>query len=205
LTASGELFVTEDLRDLVVDELRKAGLLKEDEEVEIECPDEWRDKWGSAEYPEDGEAKIYKWIENDEEVELGKVEWKTNFYVEDYLGGRYIDAEPVITKLEFKGKVVIEEEPKPDKIFLVAQNIDYLKGKYFVSAVVIAKDKKQAVNRVSDYLSEYGDVIFDEERVKAMEIGSLTSRPNPVGLGVNQSHLGTTELLALEIGEDYNL
>lgn len=91
------------------------------------------------------------------------------------------------------------------KIFLVAQNIDYLKGKYFVSAVVIAKDGKQAIDRVSDCLSEYEDVIFDEKRVKAMEIGILTSRPDPAGLGMNQAHLGTTELLALEIGEDYDL
>jgi len=92
-----------------------------------------------------------------------------------------------------------------DKIFLVAQNTDYLKGRYLVSAVVIAKDEKQAINRVSDYLSEYDVVIFDEKRIKAMEIGILTSRPDPSGLGINQAHLKTTELLALEIGEDYDL
>ena len=92
-----------------------------------------------------------------------------------------------------------------EKIFLVAQNIDYLKGRYFVSAVVIAENEKQAIDRVSDYLSEYNDVLFDESRVKAMEIGVLTRRPNPKGLGMNQAHLASTELLALEIGEDYDL
>jgi len=89
-----------------------------------------------------------------------------------------------------------------EKIFLVAQNIDYLKGRYFVSAVVIAENEKQAINRVSDYLSEYNDVLFDESRVKAMEIGVLTRRPDPKGLGMNQAH--STELLTLEIGEDYD-
>ena len=92
-----------------------------------------------------------------------------------------------------------------EKIFLVAQNIDYLKGKYFVSAVVVAESEKQAIDRVSDYLSEYDDVFFDESRVKAMEIGILTRRPDPKGLGMNQAHLATAELLALEIGEDYDL
>jgi len=92
-----------------------------------------------------------------------------------------------------------------EKIFLVAQNIDYLKGRYFVSAVVIAENEEQAINRVSDYLSEYDDVLFDETRVKAMEIGVLTKRPDPKGLGMNQARLATTELLALEIGEDYDL
>ena len=57
-----------------------------------------------------------------------------------------------------------------------------------------------AIGRVSDYLSEYGDVFFDESRVKAMEIGVLTKRPGPKGLGMNQAHLACTELLALEIG-----
>lgn len=92
-----------------------------------------------------------------------------------------------------------------EKIFLVAQNIDYLRGKYFVSAVIIAENEKQAIDRVQDYLSEYDDVIFDADRVKAMEVGVLTKRPDPEGLGVNQAHLATTELLALEIGEDYDL
>jgi len=92
-----------------------------------------------------------------------------------------------------------------EKIFLVAQNIDYLKGRYFVSAVVIAENERQAIDRVSDYLSEYDDVLFDESRVKAMEIGVLTRRPDPKGLGMNQAHLASTELLALEIGEDYDL
>jgi len=91
-----------------------------------------------------------------------------------------------------------------EKIFLVAQNIDYLKGRYFVSAVVIAESERQAIERVSDYLSEYDDVLFDESRVKAMEIGILTRRPDPKGLGMNQAHLATTKLLALEIDEDYN-
>ncbi len=93
----------------------------------------------------------------------------------------------------------------PEKIYLVAQNIDHLKGRYFVSAVVIANSKEQAVNRVSDYLSEYEDVIFDENRVKAVEIGILTKRPNPEGLGLNMQYLKTTELLALELGEDFDL
>jgi len=92
-----------------------------------------------------------------------------------------------------------------EKIFLVAQNIDYLKGRFFVSAVVIAENERQAIDRVSDYLSDYEDVLFDESRVKAMEIGILTKRPDPKGLGMNQAHLSTAELLALEIGVDYDL
>jgi len=91
-----------------------------------------------------------------------------------------------------------------EKIFLVARSIDYLKGRYFVSVVVIAESERQAIERVSDYLSEYDDVLFDESRVKAMEIGILTRRPDPKGLGMNQAHLATTELLALEIDEEYD-
>ena len=90
-----------------------------------------------------------------------------------------------------------------ERIFLVAQNIDHLKGKYFVAGVVIADNEKQAISRISDHLSEYGDdVLFDEERIKAMEIGILTKRPDPSGLGINQAHLATTKVLAVEIGED---
>ena len=203
MTASGELFVTEELRDLVVNELRKAGILG-DEEIEIECPDEWREAWSASQYPDDGEAKIYVWRKG-ERIPKGKVSWRTRFYVERDFGDKYVAAEPVITRLEYEGDVIIEEESKPDKIFLVAQNIDYLKGRYLVSAVVIAKDEKQAINRALDYLSDYDDVIFDEKRAKAMEIGILTNRPDPSGLGINQAHLKTTELLALEIGEDYDL
>lgn len=92
-----------------------------------------------------------------------------------------------------------------EKIYLVAQNIDYLKGRYFVSAVVIAENEKQAIDKVSDYLSKHCDILFDKNRVKAMEIGVLTRRPNPKGLGMNQAHLYCTDLLALEIGEDYDL
>jgi len=91
-----------------------------------------------------------------------------------------------------------------ERLYLVAQNIDHLKGRYFVSAIVIAGNEKQAIDRVCDYLSEYEGVLFDEERVKAMEIGVLTERPNPKGLGVNMQHLSNTELLALEIGEDFD-
>ena len=117
MTAEGELFVTEAVRDLVVYELRKAGLLGEDEWVEVECPNEWRDKWSASEYPEGGEARIYEETEDGKEKYVGEVEWKTDFYVEEDFGGRYVDAEPVITRLEYKGKVVIESAPT------VAQNI----------------------------------------------------------------------------------
>ena len=203
MTASGELFVTEELRDLVADELRKAGILR-DETIEIDCPDEWREAWSASQYPNGGKAEIYV-IRGGKRMPLGKVSWRTRFYVEGDFGDKYVAAEPIITRLECEGNAVIEEEPKPDRIFLVAQNIDYLKGKYLVSAVVIANDEKQAIDRVSDYLSEYDDIIFDEKRAKAMEIGILTSRPDPSGLGMNQAHLKTTELLALEVGEDYDL
>lgn len=77
-------------------------------------------------------------------------------------------------------------------------------GEYFVSAVVIAENERQAIDRILDYLSEYDDVLFDESRVKAMETGVLTRRPDLKGLGMNQAYLATTELLALEIGEDYD-
>jgi len=54
------------------------------------------------------------------------------------------------------------------------------------------------------YFSEYEDVLFGKSRVKVMEIGILTRRLNPKGLGMNQAHMAYTELLALEIGEDYD-
>lgn len=89
-----------------------------------------------------------------------------------------------------------------EKIYVVAQNIDHLKGKYFVSAVVVAENEEQAINRAEDYLNGFGeDVIFDRSRVKAFEVGVLTKRPKAVG--TNQSNLPYTECFALEIGEDY--
>lgn len=99
MTASGELFVTEVIRDLVVDELRKAGIL--DEEIEIDCPDEWREAWSASQYPDSGEAEIYTW-KGGSRISLGRVSWRTRFHVEKDFGDKYVAAEPVITKLEYK-------------------------------------------------------------------------------------------------------
>jgi hypothetical protein len=92
-----------------------------------------------------------------------------------------------------------------EKIYLVAQNIDYLYGRYFSSAVVIAESGEQAIQKVRDYLDERceDDVVFDEERVRAMEIGVLTERPSPEGLGINQAFLKDSDILSMEFGEDF--
>jgi len=141
LTARGELFVTEDVRDVVIDELRKAGLLKENEWVEVECPNEWRDKWSASEYPEGGEARIYEETEDGREKYVGEVEWRTDFYVESDFGAKYVDAEPVITRLEYKGRVVIKEDNESSLI------------RYHVT-VEVDKTEFQDINEANAYIRE---------------------------------------------------
>ncbi|MEM2914573.1 MAG: hypothetical protein QXH91_04130 [Candidatus Bathyarchaeia archaeon] len=91
------------------------------------------------------------------------------------------------------------------KIYLIAQNIDHLKGRYLSTAVIIASSEEQALLRLFDYMSAMEDVICEPERLKVMEVGVLTKRPIPEGLGITQQHLRNTELLALEIGEDFEM
>ena len=93
-----------------------------------------------------------------------------------------------------------------EKIYLVVQNIDYLKGTYFVSAVVIARSGEEAIEKVReelDYMSTaYEDeILFDVGRISVFELGNLERRPRNVG--INQ-RLENEDVLVVLVGEDYD-
>ena len=98
MTAISELFVTEDVKF----EVEK--ILKENN-FYIDVPSEWLDIWSISEFPDYGEAEIRD-LDTDEV--LGLVRWKTKFFIEKDIFGRFINAEPEITYLEYKGKVYIK-------------------------------------------------------------------------------------------------
>ena len=144
MTSESEIFVTDVLENLVKKELKKAGLYGKDDIIEIKCPDDWCDIWDASEFPTDGEAKI---LDIDEE-EVGRVCWKTNFFINDEVMGNYlyIDAEPIITRLEYKGKTVIDRT-KNKIYFSIGKN-----GKIFrrIEANSLEEAKKM-INPKNEY------------------------------------------------------
>ena len=92
MTTEGELFVTEDIRDLVSREIGR------DVEIDVESirPIEWLDAKYSAEFPDSGSAIIL----DETGKPIGEVKWTMVFYVEEDIDGRYIEAG--IDKLEVK-------------------------------------------------------------------------------------------------------
>jgi len=97
MTAPSELFVEEIVRDCVEEILKVRGF-------EIECPKDWMDIWSPSDYPATGRAKIVDYAGN----VIGEVEWETIFFIEEGICGRFIDAEPKITRLVWKGRTIIE-------------------------------------------------------------------------------------------------
>jgi len=92
MTADGELFVTEHIRDLVSEKI--------DRDIEIDVnsiePKSWCDAWSPSQYPSSGSAVIL----DETGKPVGEVKWTVRFYVEEDIGGKYIDAE--IDELEIK-------------------------------------------------------------------------------------------------------
>ena len=103
MTAESELFVTEFVRDevekILKERLGKDGIIY----VEVECPPDWYDLWSEAQFPNGGKANL---LDEDENV-VGEVEWETVFSIEEDIGGKYIAAEPKITKLVYRGVVYV--------------------------------------------------------------------------------------------------
>jgi len=133
MTATSELFVTEEVRDLVEEKLRDKGMLGERDYIEIECPKEWGDIWTRAEFPSEGKAKI---LDGGTDEEVGVVEWRTEFFIDSDLG-LYINATPHLTRLKYKGK-----EAYVDKSFEV-----------YLSIHVHAEDVNEAANCIDYKLS----------------------------------------------------
>jgi hypothetical protein len=100
LTADSELFVEEAVRDAV------AELLGRD--VTIVVPDNWRNIWDEAEFPDYGVATVLE-----DNKPIGFVIWFTRFEI--YEGfRRYIEAEV--------GRVIFVEQPveNPEKLVKVS-------------------------------------------------------------------------------------
>ena len=87
MTAEGELFVTETVRDMVVKRLGRP--------VEIDAgsvkPKSWLDCPAPRFFPDSGEAEI---VDPETWKPIGKVKWTVKFWIEeDAFGGRYIEAD----------------------------------------------------------------------------------------------------------------
>lgn len=81
MTADSELFVNEEIRDIVG---KKLGY-----NVAIEVPDYWKDMWAPMEYPDEGKARI---LDVDTGEPIGTVEWKLDLRMDHDGVGRCIDA-----------------------------------------------------------------------------------------------------------------
>ena len=125
LTAKSELFVEEEVRDIVEQILKQRGILGENDCIRVECPSDWSGIWDVSNFPEGGKARI---LDEETDEVIGEVEWDTDFKIESDIGGRYIDAEPKITRLVWKGRNVAldSEGEKPLKVFKVsAEELGY--------------------------------------------------------------------------------
>jgi hypothetical protein len=121
MTADGELYIDETCRDTFEQELD--GWFGKDK---------WRlsgssfgDCWDMSDFPKFVEADIYDDNENeDDDKPIGKVEIESDFYVEEGIGGRYVECEPKSIKLLWikdelrqlvKEKLDIIKKEKEDK------------------------------------------------------------------------------------------
>jgi len=129
-----------------------------------------------------------------EELELGQIQLSTRELLELKEEGKLLCCK---CDREHEER---ENKEKREHIFLVVQNIDFLKGKYFVSAVVIAKTSEEAVEKVEDKLDD--DVYLDENRLNIFKIGELEKRPGDVGINLP---LSGEDVLLMNVGEDYDL
>jgi len=85
MTTRSELFVDEDVRDCIQDELDKLGC-----DYHIEVPTDWQGINNDNEFPSSGTARVY---DNDEKT-LGYIDFEVKFGIEFDVEGRYITAEP---------------------------------------------------------------------------------------------------------------
>ena len=83
-TAESELFVTETVRDALVE---KYAELKEIA-FSIEVPKNWLDIWDERAYPSEGSAKV-----KGDKGTIGIVKWTVSFEIVVYSGGRAIEAD----------------------------------------------------------------------------------------------------------------
>ena len=86
LTADSELFVTEEIRDLV-------GEMLDREDVHVGVPDGWRYLNDASLFPGSGKADLWICPEDEEEI-IGTVEWTVDFGIGENEAGRYIEAAP---------------------------------------------------------------------------------------------------------------
>ena len=120
MTAKSELFVDENIRDEVEKILQKREILKENEGISIEVPKEWRGIWSATDFPSSGKARI---LDSETDEPIGEVEWDVDFVIEEDMGGRYIEAEPIIRRIVWKGNEVYCKFKNGNlKIFEVAED-----------------------------------------------------------------------------------
>ena len=105
MLSASEVFVTETLKKCIEKELKKANLYSKKDVIEVECPDNWLCIEDESEFPYYGETRIL----DEDGNNVGKVCWKTRFFINEDATGKYIDAEPIITKLKYKGEVVVNK------------------------------------------------------------------------------------------------
>ncbi|MEM3641908.1 MAG: hypothetical protein QXH37_08320, partial [Candidatus Bathyarchaeia archaeon] len=75
-----------------------------------------------------------------------------------------------------------------EKVFLITQDTNYLKGRYLTAAVVVARSKSQALSRLMSYLADDKNVICKRNRLEVAEVGMLIERLDAI-LSVNRQHL----------------
>lgn len=90
-------------------------------------------------------------------------------------------------------------------LYLVRQNIDHLKGRYFVSAVVVGDTLGQAYDaarKACDTEDPNCEVTFEHDRIRIEKIGDNPPESlEPVGI----NGMNPWPVLTLVIGEDWDL
>jgi hypothetical protein len=99
MTAISELFVEEDIRDKLEEQLHRP--------VVVKVPKEWMGIWSETDFPSQGEAMVY----DDSDKLIGKVKWTVKFEIAG-VQERYITAEP--DEVEFIPEP--ESEPSEPKL-----------------------------------------------------------------------------------------
>ena len=89
-------------------------------------------------------------------------------------------------------------------VFLVRQNIDYMKGSYLVSAVVVADNARQAksiiLRHCRDVSSDEVRVAVESRKLHVVRLGEVEF-PLPAH-GINSP--GTSPILSMSVGADYD-
>jgi len=88
MTCDSELFVSEELRDAIYEEIENEDIAVKPKDIEIVVPDEWCDIWDSKDYPDYGEAKI---VDAKTMQQVGLVKWCMRFEVGDNGYGKFVE------------------------------------------------------------------------------------------------------------------